>query len=263
MKITMLAFARSALRKLAVSLTLVAVVLPSVATAQAASGALPTYARPAPVHETITGSIASFDGKYALALNDDRGFVDSVQLRDGTIINPTGLRLIEGMRVTITGYTAGKIFVALQIDTPYTITNDTGAGPAPAYGYGYGYPYYGGGYYGGAYYGGYYPWYYPVAAFGIGFAFGSLWPYYGGYYGYRGGYYGGYYGYRGGYYGYGYRGGYGWGGGYHNPANPYGGGGWHGSNGGWNGSNGGGYHGSTGGYHGSSGGGRGFSGGHR
>jgi len=264
--VTMFESTCSVLRKLAVSLTLAALVLPSVANAQAApAGGLPSYAHPAPQHEQITGTVTNFDGKYVLLLNDDRGFVDTVQLRDGTIINPTGLRLIEGMRVTVTGFTSGKTFVALQIDTPYTMTSAVPADAPAYYAYGTAYPYYSGypGYYGA------YPWYYPVAAFGLGIAFGAAWNYWGpyGYYGYRGGYYGGgYYGYRGGYYGYRggyYGGGYGYRGGYggRNPAVPYNGGyntGYHGSTGGYGGYNGG-YHGSSGGYnggyHGSSGGG--------
>jgi hypothetical protein len=202
----MFASARTALRNFAAALALAAVVTPSLALAQA-QPSLPSYARPAPVHEQITGSVSHFDGKYGLFVNDDRGFVDTVQLRDGTIINPTGLRLIEGMRVTVTGYTSGKTFVALQIDTPYTMT--TAVPVAPAYAYGPGYY---GGYYGYPGYYAAYPWYYPVAAFGLGVAFGAAsyywgpryYGYYGGYYGYRGGYYG----YRGGYYGgYGYKGG--------------------------------------------------------
>jgi hypothetical protein len=249
---------RTVLRKLVVSFTLAALVLPSVANAQA----LPSYAHPAPQHEQLTGTVSSFDGKYVLVLNDDRGYLDTVQLRDGTIINPTGLRLIEGMRLTVTGYTSGKTFVALQIDTPYTMTSALPP-DAPAY-YDYGtttaYPYYSG--YPG-YYGAYYPWYYPVAAFGLGLAFSAAF-FYGGYgccgfYGYRGGYgyHGGYYGYRG---GYGYHGGYnnGYHGGYNNGYHGgYNNGGYHGgySNTGSHGmSGGGGMHASGGGMHASGGG---------
>lgn len=255
---------RTVLRNLVVSLTLAALVLPSVANAQAApAGALPSYAHPAAQHEQITGTVSSFDGKYVLVLNDDRGYLDTVQLRDGTIINPTGLRLIEGMRLTVTGFTSGKTFVALQIDTPYSMTSAIPP-DAPAY-YDYGtttaYPYYSG--YPG-YYGAYYPWYYPLAGFGLGLAFSAAF-FYGGYYGCCGyyGYRGGYYGYHGGYYGnhggyYGYRGGYnnGYRGGYNNAYRGYNGG-YHGSTGGYNG----GYHGSTGGYHASGGGGMHASGG--
>ena len=69
--------------------------------------------------ETISGRIAAFDGKYRVQLHDDRGFIDTVQLHQGTVINPTGLTLQPGMRVTILGYNRGRAFAANEIDTPY------------------------------------------------------------------------------------------------------------------------------------------------
>jgi len=81
-------------------------------------------------HETIHGRIASFDGHFALTVRDDRGYLDRVTLRDGTVINPTGLRLAAGMQVTIIGETAGSAFVAFEIDTPYSVQPQ---GYAPAY----------------------------------------------------------------------------------------------------------------------------------
>jgi hypothetical protein len=100
---------------------------------------IPTYAQPpASQDETIQGRIASIDAKYAITVDDDRGFTDNVQLHPGTVINPTGLTLTPGMSVTIIGYNAGAAFVANQIDTPYTFT-----GPAPVpvyYGPGWWYP---------------------------------------------------------------------------------------------------------------------------
>ncbi len=122
-------------------------------TASVLSG-LPAAAQTAPTpsyatgEESIRGRIVSFDGKYALQLRDDRGFVDNVNLHDGTIINPTGLRLATGQSVAILGHNSGKTFEANEIDTPYA---DYG-GPRYAYGYpaygyyGYGYPYRGYGY---------------------------------------------------------------------------------------------------------------------
>src|SRR5471032_556388 len=90
-------------------------------TPDASAGAPPpTYARPASNgEETIHGRISSFDGKYHLNVRDDRGFVDSVDMHQGTIINPTGLELQPGMTVTIVGYNRGRTFAANQIDTPY------------------------------------------------------------------------------------------------------------------------------------------------
>ena len=94
------------------------VVLPTAALAQD----VPSYATPAqsaPADENIHGRIASFDGGYNLSVRDERGFVDTVQLHPGTIINPTGLTLAPGMVVSILGYNAGDYFSANQIDTPY------------------------------------------------------------------------------------------------------------------------------------------------
>jgi hypothetical protein len=98
---------------------------------------VPSYARPAAMSsdETITGRIRSVDGAFDLSVDDDRGFIDTVQLHAGTIINPTGLTLAPGMSVTILGFNAGAAFDANEIDTPYTYD---GPLPTPAY-YGPGY----------------------------------------------------------------------------------------------------------------------------
>jgi hypothetical protein len=97
----------------------------------------PSYAT---TEDSIRGRIAGFDGKYDLQLRDDRGFIDKVRLHDGTIINPTGLRLSPGQSVTILGHNAGSTFDANEIDTPYASYGV----PVYAYGYPYyGYPYYG------------------------------------------------------------------------------------------------------------------------
>jgi hypothetical protein len=125
----------------------------------------PSYARPGtvPGDEAIRGRIATFDGAYNLQVNDDRGFVDNVQLQQGTIINPTGIRLASGMSVTIHGVNRGSVFAANEIDTPY---ESYGAvyGPVPVYGSIYPYPAYP------------YPVYgYPYGpTFGIGFGFGGF-----------------------------------------------------------------------------------------
>jgi hypothetical protein len=98
---------------------------------------VPSYARPAVVStdETIHGRIRSVDGAFILSVDDDRGFIDSVQLHQGTIINPTGLTLSPGMSVTVVGFNAGDAFDANEIDTPYTYD---GPLPTPVY-YGPGY----------------------------------------------------------------------------------------------------------------------------
>jgi hypothetical protein len=68
----------------------------------------------------IHGRIISFDGAYSVAVRDEKGYVDNVQLHQGTIINPTGITLAPGMVVSIMGYNAGDYFAANEIDTPYT-----------------------------------------------------------------------------------------------------------------------------------------------
>lgn len=154
-------------RFLAALIALAAAAVPAGAFAQtAASEALPSYARSStvPGDETIHGRIASFDGAYNLQVSDDRGYVDNVQLQQGTIINPTGIRLTTGMSVTIHGVNRGSVFAANEIDTPYQSYGAT-YGPVPVYGsliYPYPYPYP-------------YPVYsYPYGPqFGIGFGFHS------------------------------------------------------------------------------------------
>jgi hypothetical protein len=114
-------------------------VLPLAAPAQG----VPSYATG---EETIHGTVSGFDGKYDLTVRDDRGFVDNVRLHDGTIINPTGLRLAGGMTVTIYGHADGNHFSATEVETPYhrSYAYVPYAVPYPyaPYPY-YGYPYYG------------------------------------------------------------------------------------------------------------------------
>jgi hypothetical protein len=151
-------------RVLAALVALATAAVPAAAFAQ--TDAPPSYARPGgvPGDEAIHGRIASFDGAYNLQVSDDRGFVDNVELRQGTIINPTGVRLASGMRVTVHGVNRGSVFAANEIDTPYQ-SYGAAYGPVPVYGsiypypaYPYPYPVYGG---------------YPYGpTFGIGFGFG-------------------------------------------------------------------------------------------
>ena len=159
-----------------------ALAFPSLAGAQS----YPSYAT-AP-QQTIKGTITGFNGQYTVYVQDEKGYGDNVQMHDGTVINPTGIRLQSGMRVTIYGYPNGSVFQAYRIDTQ-----------TPGYGYGGGSPYdYGYGGYGGYGYGGYgypygaYPYYGGGPFWGIGIGWG--WPGWGwpGYYGYYPGFYGGY-----------------------------------------------------------------------
>jgi hypothetical protein len=81
---------------------------------------VPSYAA-SDTDQQIHGRIANFDGGYNLQVRDANGYVDNVQLHDGTIINPTGLTLAPGMVVSIDGFNSGSFFDANEIDTPYTI----------------------------------------------------------------------------------------------------------------------------------------------
>jgi hypothetical protein len=110
----------------------------------------PSYGEPVSNDDEaqIHGRILSFDGAYNVQVRDEKGYVDNVQLHQGTIINPTGLTLAPGMVVSIMGYNAGPYFAANEIDTPYTF-------------YG-GYPYYAG-----------HPWDYYGPSVSLGFFFGN------------------------------------------------------------------------------------------
>lgn len=124
--------------------------VPAAAFAQSGSSDVPSYAHASSAtdEETIHGQIVSFDGADSLQLHDDRGFIDNIQLQQGTIINPTGARLQPGMSVTIRGINSGAVFAANQIDTPNqsntaaSVAPDAYAYPYPIYPYPvYGYPY--------------------------------------------------------------------------------------------------------------------------
>src|SRR5580704_4194841 len=125
-------------------------------------GPPPTYSdappAQAPDDANIHGRILQFDGGYNLQVRDEQGYVDNVQLHQGTIINPTGLTLAPGMVVSILGYNAGQFFAANQIDTPYTFY--AGA------------PYYQG-----------HPWNYYGPTVSLSFFFGNVGWWHGGYFG--------------------------------------------------------------------------------
>jgi hypothetical protein len=94
-----------------------ALVLPVGASADALS-----YAKPS-ADRTVQGVISSINGKYGLTVHDDRGFLDNVTMHQGTVINPSGLRLAPGMRVTIAGYTNRATFDANRIAGPVDAQN--------------------------------------------------------------------------------------------------------------------------------------------
>ena len=134
------------LAAIALALPLTAFALPAMA--QDA----PSYAQPAAQavddDAQIRGRITGFDGGYNVQIRDENGYIDSVQLHEGTIINPTGLTLAPGMIVSILGYNAGPYFAANEVDTPYT--------------YAGGVPYYAG-----------HPWNFYGPSISLGFFFGN------------------------------------------------------------------------------------------
>ncbi|HEX8806734.1 MAG TPA: hypothetical protein VF741_07280, partial [Candidatus Aquilonibacter sp.] len=90
---------KQALRLLpAAAASLALIVAPSIGFAQQP---LPSYATKG--GETIKGRISSFNGAYTMYVRDNRGFIDTVSLHQGTVINPTGIRLQPGFSVTIYG----------------------------------------------------------------------------------------------------------------------------------------------------------------
>lgn len=86
--------------------------------ALAATLLLPAIASAMPTDQTIHGRIVAVTGKYSLQLRDDNGYVDNVQLHQGTVIDPTGASLEPGMQATITGHGDGNGFVADDVDEP-------------------------------------------------------------------------------------------------------------------------------------------------
>jgi hypothetical protein len=138
---------------MAFAVTTLGMLAPHAALAQQPEQPLPSYAKPgyAATEQTIHGHVTVVNGTY-MEIADSNGYVDRIQLHQGTIINPTGIRLAPGMSVTIMGHTSGNMFLANEIDTPYQYSSGVyGPGPYP-------YPYY--------------PYYGPPAYFGIGFGYG-------------------------------------------------------------------------------------------
>jgi hypothetical protein len=123
---------------------------------------VPSYAQGQPSYangeENIHGRIVNFDGGYNLQVRDEQGYIDNVQLHQGTIINPTGITLTPGMVVSILGYNSGPYLAANEVDTPYTF-------------YG-GEPWYGG-----------HPWNYYGPSIGLNFFFGNAGWWHGGSFG--------------------------------------------------------------------------------
>jgi len=93
-----------------------ALATPVASSAQAQPGSpVPSYAS-ASNDLSLRGVVASYDGKYVLQVRDRAGYLDNVRLHRGTVINPTGLPLRNGMRVTVYGSNAGTTFAANEVD---------------------------------------------------------------------------------------------------------------------------------------------------
>lgn len=75
----------------------------------------------ADVPSRLVGTIADFHGKYGVVVRDAAGRVVDVQLHQGTIIMPVGLRLERGMQVTVLGQAGDRAFAAGEIDTAYQL----------------------------------------------------------------------------------------------------------------------------------------------
>ncbi|MGH7716781.1 MAG: hypothetical protein ACREML_12385, partial [Vulcanimicrobiaceae bacterium] len=122
---------------LALAATILSVLSPHPVLAQQNEQPLPSYAKPgyATTEQTIKGRVTVINGTY-MEIADTNGYIDRVELHQGTIINPTGIRLEPGMTVTIMGHAAGTRFLANEIDTPY---HYSAYAPYPYYPY----PYYG------------------------------------------------------------------------------------------------------------------------
>jgi hypothetical protein len=101
----------------AAALAIATLATPLAASAQAAGpgGPVPSYAA-ASKDQSVRGIVANYDGKYVLQVRDRAGYLDNVRLHQGTIINPTGLPLQNGMRVIVYGYNAGQTFAANEVD---------------------------------------------------------------------------------------------------------------------------------------------------
>jgi hypothetical protein len=129
-------------RFLCAAVAAAALITPAIASAQD----IPSYASaPADQNQQIQGTISSINGTWNITVADSSGYNDSVELHQGTIINPTGLTLEAGMNVTVDGYADGSNFDAMEIDTPYQYQGPPPVavyyGPGswyPGYAYGWG-----------------------------------------------------------------------------------------------------------------------------
>ncbi len=81
---------------------------------------------------SISGRVASYDGKTALGVRTNAGRLIAVRLQDGTVISPRGAKLKPGMTVTVVGSRSGATFAAQQIVAPLGHGNGSKLGNGPA-----------------------------------------------------------------------------------------------------------------------------------
>lgn len=93
-------------------LILAALILPLAARADTSNYAITSG------EQTIHGQINSIDGKYGLTVREDGVGLEGVTMHRGTVIDPVGLQLKPGMRITIAGHIDGRTFDANEIDAP-------------------------------------------------------------------------------------------------------------------------------------------------
>jgi len=81
---------------------------------------------------SISGRVASYDGKTALGVRTNAGRLVAVRLQSGTVISPRGVKLKPGMTVTVVGSGSGATFAAQQIVAPLGRGNGSKLGNGPA-----------------------------------------------------------------------------------------------------------------------------------
>jgi hypothetical protein len=80
----------------------------------------PSYALPqVQPQNVVRGVYWSQVDKYHIYVKDVNGYIDSIELYQGTVINPTGITLVPGMALVIYGEARDRVFFAHQIDTIY------------------------------------------------------------------------------------------------------------------------------------------------
>jgi hypothetical protein len=85
---------------------------------RAVSAMPPAPSEPAGARTHVVGTITDFHGKYGIVVRDVHGALVTVQLHQGTVIQPVGLRLERGMVIALTGTASAGAFAADRVDVP-------------------------------------------------------------------------------------------------------------------------------------------------